>query len=234
MTAEHESETPDAEVDRLFAELVAGYGRTAGAGDRVHPAHADPVVPDRPPGELPFRRGEARPAELTDPPSTDLPTTWPTRGLGDWAANHPLLARPDQTPDPSTSDASRLDAFRTDSAPDTSTSEPSVAERASVEPATRAWRPPARADATAAGRDEEPYERYRPELRPLGRPRWPVLVGWGGMLFAVVATLLAIFGVPVPGWVGWLSVAGFLGGFGLLVAQLPRHRPPDAGDGAVL
>jgi hypothetical protein len=34
--------------------------------------------------------------------------------------------------------------------------------------------------------------------------------------------------------VGWFAVLGFVGGFVILVTRLPRHRSPDAGDGAVL
>lgn len=89
--------------------------------------------------------------------------------------------------------------------------------------------PPApEAEATA----DEPYE---PEpLPPLRRPGIPALVGWIGMAYAVVVALAGTFGITFPTWAGWLAVAGFIGGFGILMSRLPKHRPPDAGDGAVL
>lgn len=78
-------------------------------------------------------------------------------------------------------------------------------------------------------------ERYVPDpLPPLRRPGLPALLGWIGIGFAVLCVLVAAVGVPLPGWAGWLAVGTFLTGFGVLVIQLPRNRPPDAGDGAVL
>jgi hypothetical protein len=76
---------------------------------------------------------------------------------------------------------------------------------------------------------------YVPEpLPPMSRPGLPVLLGWIGIGYAVVLVLAATFGLHFPLWAGWLAVGGFLGGFGVLITQLPRQRPPDAGDGAVL
>jgi hypothetical protein len=78
-------------------------------------------------------------------------------------------------------------------------------------------------------------ERYVPEpLPPLRRPGIPALLGWVGIGFAVLTVLAAAFGAPLPTWAGWLAVCGFIVGFAILVSQLPRTRPPDAGDGAVL
>ena len=82
--------------------------------------------------------------------------------------------------------------------------------------------------------EEEP-ERYVPEpLPPLDRPALPALLGWLGIGWAALVVLAAAFGARFPSWVGWLAVLGFLGGFTVLVARLPRHRPPGSGDGAVL
>lgn len=85
---------------------------------------------------------------------------------------------------------------------------------------------------------EEPREvvgRYVPDpLPPLQRPGIPALLGWIGIGFAVLCVLVAAVGVRLPTWAGWLAVGGFITGFGILVTQLPRDRPPDAGDGAVL
>ncbi len=76
---------------------------------------------------------------------------------------------------------------------------------------------------------------YVPEpLPPMSRPRLPVLLGWIGIGYAVLVVLSATFGLRFPMWAGWLAVGSFLGGFGVLMTQLPRNRPPDAGDGAVL
>ena len=80
-----------------------------------------------------------------------------------------------------------------------------------------------------------PDERYVPDpLPPLGRPKAPALVGWTGVLFAAVVVLAAGFGVDLPTWLGYLAVSCFIVGSVVLLTQLPRHRPPDAGDGAVL
>lgn len=82
---------------------------------------------------------------------------------------------------------------------------------------------------------EEPTEPYVPEpLPPLHPPTLPALVGWLGIGWAALVVLSAAFGARFPAWVGWVAVVGFLGGFAVLVTQLPRNRPPDAGDGAVL
>ena len=76
---------------------------------------------------------------------------------------------------------------------------------------------------------------YQPDpLPPLPRPGVPALVGWIGIAYAVFVVLAGTFGVTFPTWAGWLAIGGFLGGFAILMTRLPRHRPPDAGDGAVL
>ncbi len=78
-------------------------------------------------------------------------------------------------------------------------------------------------------------ERYVPDpLPPLSRPGAPALVGWTGVLFAAVLVLAAGFGLDLPSWLGWLAVSAFIVGSVVLLTQLPRHRPPGSGDGAVL
>lgn len=81
----------------------------------------------------------------------------------------------------------------------------------------------------------EPEERFVPEPPPpLPKPAWPVLLAWLGMGYALLMVLAVVVGVRLPAWAGWLAIVGFVAGFGILVTRLPRHRPPDAGDGAVL
>ena len=82
---------------------------------------------------------------------------------------------------------------------------------------------------------EPSQDRYVPEpLPPLGRPGVPALLGWIGIGYAIVIVLAATFGLRFPAWTGWIAVGSFVGGFGILMTRLPRDRPPDAGDGAVL
>lgn len=82
---------------------------------------------------------------------------------------------------------------------------------------------------------EPTVARYVPEpLPPLTTPAVPALLGWIGIAWAALVVLAAAFGIRFPAWVGWVAVVGFLGGFVILVTRLPRHRSPDAGDGAVL
>ena len=83
---------------------------------------------------------------------------------------------------------------------------------------------------------EPPADRpYIPEpLPPMSRPGVPALLGWIGIAYAVLMVLAATVGLRFPTWAGWLAVGSFLFGFGILMTQLPRTRPPDAGDGAVL
>jgi hypothetical protein len=81
----------------------------------------------------------------------------------------------------------------------------------------------------------QPADRYEPgPPPPLPRPAWPVLVGWIGLGYAVLTVLAVAIGIELPRWAGWAGIIGFVGGFALLVSRLPRQRPPDAGDGAVL
>ncbi len=86
----------------------------------------------------------------------------------------------------------------------------------------------------AAEDDPVEEQRFVPEPLPLPRPAWPVLVAWLAMGYAVVVVLAAAMGLDLPRWAAWLTLLAFVGGFGLLVTRLPRHRPPDAGNGAVL
>jgi hypothetical protein len=82
---------------------------------------------------------------------------------------------------------------------------------------------------------EPTEERYIPEpLPPLQRPAVPALLGWIGIAYAIVIVLAATLGLRFPTWAGWVAVGSFVGGFGILMTQLPWERPPGSGDGAVL
>lgn len=81
----------------------------------------------------------------------------------------------------------------------------------------------------------QPDERYVPPApAPIPRPAWPVLIAWIGLGYAVLIMLAVVVGMRPPAWLSWMAVIGFVGAFTILVTHLPRHRPPDAGDGAVL
>jgi hypothetical protein len=82
---------------------------------------------------------------------------------------------------------------------------------------------------------EQPEERYIPPPAPWPHPSAPVLLGWIGIAAALVVMLAAAFGLGLPSWAGWLAVASFVAGFGVLISRLPRRRPPGSDDdGAVL
>jgi hypothetical protein len=48
----------------------------------------------------------------------------------------------------------------------------------------------------------------------------------------VLFVLITAVGLRLPAWAGWLAIIGFVGALAVLIARLPRQRPP--GDGAVL
>jgi hypothetical protein len=99
---------------------------------------------------------------------------------------------------------------------------------------------PAEAEAEAEAypelADHGQEERFVPPAPP-PLPRVPKdrLAAWLGVLGSPVLLLVAtIFRVPVPSIVPWLLVCAFLGGFGYLVAQMPRGPRDPFDDGAVL
>ena len=70
-----------------------------------------------------------------------------------------------------------------------------------------------------------------PPLEPRRKAAWTGLFGAPLMLLIAV-----VFGFQYPGWLGFLFVASFIGGFGYLVATMPPTRYEDgSGDnGAVV
>jgi hypothetical protein len=84
--------------------------------------------------------------------------------------------------------------------------------------------------------DDDDFVPPEPEPFHVGPAR---AVAWAGVLGAPVVALLATIVVTatdfdVPHWFGWLLVAAFLGGFGYLVATMPKGRDDPWDDGARL
>ena len=81
--------------------------------------------------------------------------------------------------------------------------------------------------------DEEGF--VPPPPPPLPRVAPDRLLAWLGIFGAPVALLTAVLvGVHLPGWLGYLLVAGFVGGFVYLVTRMPRGPHDPADDGARL
>ncbi|HEY9292891.1 MAG TPA: DoxX family protein [Microlunatus sp.] len=127
--------------------------------------------------------------------------------------------------------------------PDPAVSDPAPADPAPAESDAPGPLPPFHFrldDVDLTEEDDEPVdevpesEQFVPPNPSWPRPSAPVFVGWLGLGYAIVAMLLIAFGVPLPRFVGWLAVLGFVGGLALLLSRLPRHRPPDGDDGARL
>lgn len=82
---------------------------------------------------------------------------------------------------------------------------------------------------------EPEEERYVPgPPPPLPRPSWPTLVATISLAYATLAMVALILGVPLPAWAGVLAIFGFVVGCAILAFRLPRNRPPDSDDGAIL
>ena len=92
-----------------------------------------------------------------------------------------------------------------------------------VEPLT--WR------AEAAPREEPDPDRFVPPPPPPVPHTTPDrLAAWLGVFGAPAVLLVAlVLGVSLPGWLGYLLVGAFVGGFLYLVVQMPRG-PRDPGD----
>ena len=121
--------------------------------------------------------------------------------------------------------------------------EPSAAEPDRAEPPAASERHPAPYPGTVHGLVTEPVgEDHEDHFVPPPPPPLPVVeprrkLAWGGLLGApLLALVLIVLGVVVPGWMALLLVGGFVGGFGYLVATMgPSPADPWSGDdGAVL
>jgi hypothetical protein len=79
--------------------------------------------------------------------------------------------------------------------------------------------------------DEEGY--VPPPPPPLPRTTPARLAAWVGVLgVPVVVVVLLVTGLRVPALVGWALVAAFVGGFGFLVATMPREPRDPWDDGS--
>jgi hypothetical protein len=80
--------------------------------------------------------------------------------------------------------------------------------------------------------DDDELDRFVPPTPP-PLPRLPPdrLLAWAG-LFGSPSLLLVflVFDVGLPSWLGYLLVASFVGGFGYLVATMPRGSDIDPWD----
>ncbi|OYN89802.1 hypothetical protein [Parenemella sanctibonifatiensis] len=88
-------------------------------------------------------------------------------------------------------------------------------------------------DDEADGWEDVPPGQVGEPLPPMRAWTFSAVLGAIGVAWSVTAVILVLLGVTLPGWVGWLTVGAFVGGFVLLISQLPRSRPPDD-DGAVV
>ncbi len=92
--------------------------------------------------------------------------------------------------------------------------------------------PSAGPGATAGDRQDDDHF-VPPPPPPLPRPTPARRLAWLGLLVPPVLMFAAVlFRWTPPGWLAFLLVAAFLGGFGFLVATMPRDR--DGDDGAVV
>ena len=66
-----------------------------------------------------------------------------------------------------------------------------------------------------------------PPLPYVAPPR--LAAGVGVFVPPLVLLVAVVFGISLPGWLGYLLVAGFVGGFAYLVAHM-RKRPDDPWD----
>jgi len=95
------------------------------------------------------------------------------------------------------------------------------------------WQDPLDTEATwnEEGHFVPPVPPPLPPLEPRRKFAWIGLFGSPVLMLAAV-----VFGFRYPGWVIGALVIGFVGGFGYLVATMPRNRPDgwSGDDGAVV
>ncbi|TIC88675.1 hypothetical protein E8D34_03095 [Nocardioides sp. GY 10113] len=93
-------------------------------------------------------------------------------------------------------------------------------------------------DETARGPAEEPQEDREDRFVPPEPPPVPIpspdrLAAWVGVLGSPATLLVCLIaGIAIPTWLGWLMVAGFIGGFCYLVLKMPGSPRDPWDDGA--
>ncbi|MDQ6686339.1 MAG: hypothetical protein M3Z50_01795 [Actinomycetota bacterium] len=88
---------------------------------------------------------------------------------------------------------------------------------------------------TAPEEYDDPEHYQPPPAPPLPRAHGVRLLAWAGLFGVPALVLLALVsGWSVPSWVGLLMMCWFVGGFGYLVATMPKGPPDDWDDGAVV
>ena len=109
-------------------------------------------------------------------------------------------------------------------------------ERVPIEPQEPAVDPVAEPAGEAAARRDGAEERFvPPPPPPLPRVAPDRLLAWTGVFGPPVVLLVAVVtGLHLPGWLGYLLVGGFVGGFVYLVSRMPRGPRDPADDGARL
>jgi hypothetical protein len=218
-------------IDRAFAEIVAGYHLTA---ERPDPPVSGPLAAESRPDA---RAADSRSADALNADSRGSEQ----QGADVLSADPPPRTSEQHSPDPRSADA--IVARAQETAPQQAAPiEPRVDDLPeqplfrfvpyvppAVDPATADRALPHRA---AAESTPEPERFVPPPLEPLPRPDLPSLLGWIGIGLAVLFVLITAVGLRLPAWAGWLAIVGFVGALAVLIARLPRQRPP--GDGAVL
>ena len=233
-------------IDRAFAEIVAGYHVTAErpdplvSGPLATESRAEPRAADR---SADSRGADSRgpDSRVTDSRGADLPGS-EQQGADVLSADPPSAEPEPLSPDPRAADPMVARTQESSSQP-VAPADPRI-DRQPEQPLFRfvPYLPPAADPATAdralpqraaAEPPPESVERFvPPPLEPLPRPDLPTLLGWIGIGFAVLFVLITAVGLRLPAWAGWLAIVGFVGALAVLIARLPRQRPP--GDGAVL
>lgn len=108
-----------------------------------------------------------------------------------------------------------------------------AAEPPSEERLERLFRPLPQPEETAARAEEEQLdERFvPPPPPPLPRVPRDRLAAWIGLFGSPTILLVClVLGISMPRWLGYLLVAGFIGGFVYLVVHMPRGEDVDPWD----
>ncbi|GAB3447186.1 hypothetical protein GCM10027570_19250 [Streptomonospora sediminis] len=200
---------------------------------RTDPDGTDPAEPPRPQAPPATAEAGPRPAGDDDDVWADLIARFydtPSSAEAAWPDAENLSAdeRGPAAPDPEsaeTTGSGEPDEPGADNGADDSADTPAPGRGRVVRPAHR-------------GGEHEQHDHYvPPPPPPLPRGDLTSRLSWAG-LFGGPLVLLGsmLLGVSLPGWVAFLAVAGFIGGFVVLVVRMGDRPPGDNGpdDGAVV